>query len=69
MALVALSFDIEPSAYSIVGMGAVLAGLTKAPILGIILPFEMTADYDIILPLTLCVTTAFISSLAINKNR
>ncbi len=39
------------AAYGLVGMGAVLAGAVRAPILAILLPFEMTQDYHIILPL------------------
>ena len=50
-----------PSAYGLVGMGAMLAGLTGAPILGIILPFEMTQDYRIILPLTICVVSTHLT--------
>lgn len=38
-------------AYGLVGMGAVLAGAVRAPITAILLPFEMTQDYHIILPL------------------
>lgn len=40
-----------PPAYGLVGMGAVLAGAVRAPITAILLPFEMTQDYRIILPL------------------
>jgi CIC family chloride channel protein len=47
---------IAPSpAYSLVGMGAVLAGAIRAPITGLMLPFEMTQDYHIILPLMFAV--------------
>ena len=38
-------------AYGLVGMGAVLAGAVRAPITAILLPFELTQDYRIILPL------------------
>ena len=51
----------NPGAYALVGMGAVVAGTTQAPISAILILFEMTGDYRIILPLMLaCV----ISSLA-----
>ncbi len=40
-------------AYGLVGMGAVLAGAVRAPITAILLPFEMTQDYQIVLPLML----------------
>lgn len=41
-------------AYALVGMGAVLAGAVHCPITAILLLFEMTRDYHIILPIMLC---------------
>jgi CIC family chloride channel protein len=40
-----------PGAYALVGMAAVVAGTTCAPITAIVIIFELTADYKIILPL------------------
>ncbi|MCK4728601.1 MAG: chloride channel protein [Desulfobacterales bacterium] len=40
-----------PAAYSIVGMGAVVSGTTHGPLSAILILFEMTGDYKIILPL------------------
>ncbi|WAL58269.1 chloride channel protein [Thermocoleostomius sinensis] len=40
-----------PPAYALVGMAAVLAGSVKAPLTAILLLFEMTRNYLIILPL------------------
>jgi CIC family chloride channel protein len=40
-----------PGAYALVGMAAVFAGTARAPITSIIILFEMTDDYRIILPL------------------
>lgn len=49
-------------AYSLVGMGAVLAAATQAPITAIIILFEMTGSYKIILPLMLtCIISAVLS--------
>jgi len=49
-------------AYSLVGMGAVLAAATHGPINGIIILFEMTGSYKIILPLMLsCIIAAVLS--------
>jgi len=42
-------------AYAVVGMAAVFAGAARAPITAIIILFEMTRDYNIILPLMLAV--------------
>jgi len=49
-----------PGAYSIVGMGAVVSATTHGPISAILILFEMTGDYKIILPL---MTTCIISNL------
>jgi CIC family chloride channel protein len=41
----------SPGAYGIVGMGAVVAGTTHGPLTAILILFEMTGNYRIILPL------------------
>ena len=46
----------EYGAYALVGMGAVLAGTTHAPIMAIMMIFEQTNSYSIILPLMLVCT-------------
>ncbi len=46
------SFPIAASpAYALVGMAAVLAGAVRAPLTSVLLLFEMTRDYRIVLPL------------------
>ncbi len=40
-------------AYALVGMGALFAGMTQAPVTAVLILFEMTQDYRIILPLML----------------
>ncbi len=51
-------------AYALVGMGAMVAGTTHAPITAIMIIFEMTSDYKIILPLMLtCITSTVFASL------
>lgn len=49
------SLAIQPSAFGLVGMAAVLAGTVRTPITAIMLLFEMTNDYRIILPLMFAV--------------
>lgn len=51
---------VHPEAYALVGMGAMIAGATDAPITGILLVFEMTGDYAIVLPLMLTVVIAHV---------
>ena len=41
----------SPGAYAAVGMGAVVAGATLAPLTGVVMMFELTGSYQIILPL------------------
>jgi len=45
-------------AYALVGMAAVVAGTTYAPITALLIIFEMTGDYRIILPLMIVVVSA-----------
>ncbi len=52
------SMGLYPAAYGLVGMGAIVAGATNAPITGILLVFEMTNNYAIVLPLMLTVVIA-----------
>lgn len=40
-----------PGGYALVGMGAVVAGATHAPLTAILMIFELTSDYRMILPL------------------
>ncbi|MFQ5841527.1 MAG: chloride channel protein, partial [Thermodesulfobacteriota bacterium] len=54
------SVTASPGAYSLVGMGASVAGATHAPITSILILFELTNDYRIILPLMM---TCIISSV------
>ncbi len=42
---------VNPAAYALVGMGAVFAGSAQAPMTAILILFEMSNDYRIILPL------------------
>jgi CIC family chloride channel protein len=45
-------------AYGIVGMGAVFAGAARAPITAVIIIFELTGDYQVILPLMFAIALA-----------
>ncbi len=49
-----------PAAYALIGMGSFLSATTLAPLTSILLIFEMTGDYEIVLPLMLaCVTSHY----------
>lgn len=43
--------SVQPGAFALVGMGAFFAGVVRAPVTSIIIIFEMTHNYSIILPL------------------
>ena len=53
-----------PGAYALVGMGAVVAGSTVAPLTGIVMLFELTGNYEIILPL---MVTCVIASTMVHR--
>jgi len=59
---------INPSAFALVGMGAFLAATTHAPIMAIIMIFELTLDYEIILPLMLACVVGYYTSISIEKH-
>jgi CIC family chloride channel protein len=48
----------QPGAYALIGMGAVFAGAARAPITAVIIMFELTGDYAIILPLMAAIVLA-----------
>lgn len=48
----------SPGAYGLVGMGAVFAGAARAPITAVLIIFELTGTYAIILPLMFAIALA-----------
>jgi CIC family chloride channel protein len=56
---------MTPSAFALVGMGAFLAATTHAPLMAILMVFELTLDYAIILPLMLGCVIAYYLSIGI----
>ncbi|MFC1586154.1 chloride channel protein [Fibrobacterota bacterium] len=57
----------ESGAYAIVGMGAVVAAATHAPITAILIIFELTSDYKIVLPLMLACIISTIFALRMKR--
>jgi len=52
----------SPAAYALVGMGALVAGTTHAPITAILIIFEMTGNYKIILPMMItCILSTLVA--------
>ena len=58
---------ISPGAYALVGMGAVFAGASRAPITAVIILFELTGEYSIILPLLMAVVISTTLSAAMSR--
>ena len=61
---IAPAYTAVPGAYALVGMGALIAGSTLAPLTGIVMLFELTGNYEIILPL---MVTCVISSTMVHR--
>ena len=57
-----------PGAYGLVGMGAVFAAAARAPITAVIIIFELTGDYRIILPLMFAIVVATALSAALSRD-
>ena len=53
-----------PGAYALVGMGAVFAGVVRVPMTSVLIIFEMTQDYAVIVPLMIAnLVSLFVASL------
>jgi CIC family chloride channel protein len=56
-------YTAEPGAYALVGMGALFAGIVRAPMTSVLMIFETTHDYAVIVPLMISnMVSFFISS-------
>jgi chloride channel protein, CIC family len=56
-------YTAAPGAYALVGMGAVFAGIVRAPMTSVLMIFEMTQDYAVIVPLMIAnMVSLFIAS-------
>jgi len=63
-----MPFDVAPpGAYALVGMASVFAGAAHAPVTAILIVFEMTRDYRIILPIMVAVVIATSISQLLNR--
>jgi CIC family chloride channel protein len=56
------AYTATPGAYALVGMGAVFAGIVRVPMTSVLMIFEMTRDYAVIVPLMIAnLTSLFIA--------
>ncbi len=58
----------SPGGYGLIGMGAAFAGAARAPITAVIVLFELTGQYTIILPLMTAVVLATLTSRALSAD-
>ena len=62
------NFTASPETYALVGMGAVAGAVMQAPLTNILMLFELTNDYTIILPIMItCIVSAY-TFRAFDKN-
>jgi CIC family chloride channel protein len=52
----------EPGAYALVGMGTLFAGIIRAPMTSVFMIFEITQDYQILVPLMVANMLSFVIS-------
>lgn len=57
-----------PQAYALVGMGAFLAATTHAPLMAILILFDMTLNHEIVLPLMVACVSAYTAANALQKD-
>jgi CIC family chloride channel protein len=56
-----------PGAYALVGMGTVFAGIVRAPMTSVVMIFEITRDYAVIVPLMISNLVSFFISSKFQK--
>lgn len=56
-----------PFAYAMVGMGAFLAAATSAPLMAMLMIFEMTLSYQVVLPLMLSCVVAYVVARSMKR--
>jgi CIC family chloride channel protein len=61
------AYTAGPGAYALVGMGTAFAGIVRTPLTSVIMIFEMTRDYTIIVPLMISNLIAFFISQRLQK--
>ncbi len=59
----------DPGAYALVGMGAVFAGIIRAPMTSVFMIFELTQDYQVFVPLMVANMISFVISRQFQPTR
>jgi len=58
---------LDPTAFTLVGMGGFLAAAANAPITAILMVFEMSLDYHIVLPLMVTTVVAYFAARRLGR--
>jgi len=61
------AYTATPGAYALVGMGALFAGIVRAPMTSVLMIFEMTRDYTVIVPLMIANLASLFISIRFQK--
>src|SRR5712664_4161497 len=61
------SYVASPGAYALVGMGTAFAGIIRAPMTSVVMIFEITRDYAVIVPLMISSLVSFFISARFQK--
>jgi len=60
-------YTATPGAYALVGMGSAFAGIVRAPMTSVVMIFEITRDYAVIVPLMISNLVSFFISSRLQK--
>ncbi|HYL76707.1 MAG TPA: chloride channel protein [Bryobacteraceae bacterium] len=60
-------YTADPGAYALIGMGTAFAGIVRTPLTSVIMIFELTRDYTIIVPLMISNLIAFFISYQLQR--
>ena len=61
------SMSVPVGAYALVGMGALIAGVLRAPMTSVFMILEVSGNYSIILPVVLCNTISYVISRSFHR--
>jgi CIC family chloride channel protein len=61
------AWTANPGAYALVGMGCAFAGIVRTPLTSVIMIFEMTRDYSVIVPLMIANLISFVVSYRLQR--
>ena len=59
--------SLDPVTFALIGMGGMLAGINNVPLTSIMLVFEITNDYRLVLPLMLVSVISYVITVYLNR--